>query len=211
MTFRFVIWIVVCSCAAMPVGTGGCQYALAQATAPSPPADLSPRGTAAIAPATSPGKDEDKQLTKLEAEIAKLKVDKITTLVTSIVGVLSAVGFIITFLMQRRMAQESQEQSELANLQLKIAEFVMSSVGPTMARQRLQIFRDLYKDRKGAIQDFIAVLGETDLIKKDDFPGTRRDQLRVELFKSMAAKATSEEETKKAFKDVFPNEKFPNI
>jgi len=60
--------------------------------------------------------------------------------------------------MQRRMAQESQEQSELANLQLKIAEFVMSSVGPTMARQRLQIFRDLYKDRKGAIQDFIASL-----------------------------------------------------
>jgi hypothetical protein len=88
MAFRFVVWIVIRSCAAMAVGMGGCHYALAQATALSP-ADLSPRGTEATEPATSPGKDEEKsrlEREKLKAEIDKLKFDKNTTLVTSITG-----------------------------------------------------------------------------------------------------------------------------
>ena len=89
-----VVWIVIRSCAAMAVGMGGCHYALAQATALSP-ADLSPRGTEATEPATSPGKDEEKsrlEREKLKAEIDKLKFDKNTTLVTSITGFLSALG-----------------------------------------------------------------------------------------------------------------------
>jgi hypothetical protein len=208
---RFVACIFVCSCAAIAVGVGGCHSAFAQGTAPSL-ADL--------------------QLTKLQLEIDKLEVDKITTLVTSILGILSALGFIIGFFIQRWWAQKSQEQSEMANLKLKIAEFVMSSVGPTMARQRIRILRDLYKDRSvgptaarqrlrifpdlynnrnRALNEFLVGLDETALINQDAFPGTRRDQLKLELFKGMAAQAGSEEEAKRAFKEVFPDENFPNI
>jgi hypothetical protein len=73
--------------------------------------------------------------------------------------------------------------------------------------QRLEIITDLYKNK----ENLIATLNVTDVIRQDAFPGTRRDQLRIELFKAMAAKAGNEEAARKAFKDVFPDERFSSI
>jgi hypothetical protein len=175
-------------------------------SAPASPTDQSSSAPAATTIGENESNDRKKlELDKLKAEINKLRADKWTTYITPIVGLISALGVVGAILVQRQTAFNIQKQSEKANFELKFADFVMNSESPAMARQRLGIFRDLYRDRLSP--EFIHAISESDFILRDDFPGTRRQQLRVELFKAIAAKAESPNAAIDAFNLVFPHEK----
>jgi hypothetical protein len=172
---------------------------------PASPTDLSSSAPTATTLSGDERNDTKKlESDKLEAEINKLRSDIWTAYITPIVSFLSALGVVVTILVQRQTALNIQKQTEKTNLELKVADFVMNSVGPTMARQRLGIFQDLYQNRLSP--EFIQAIRNTDLIKQDHFPGTRRDQLRVELFKAIAATADSPNAAIDAFRSVFPTE-----
>jgi hypothetical protein len=203
-----VRYVSVVSLMFICVATTTITHAVAQHT----PALLTDQSRSATIPAIqtdtrSGDEDNDKSkldIKKLNLEIDKLNTDKLLAYITTVLGFISggvAVGAIVV---QRQMALKTQQQSEKTNLELKVADSVMNSVGPTMARQRFGMFQDIYKDRLS--KEFIEGVGNA--IKQDSFPGTRRDQLRLELFKAIATKADSKNAAIEAFDLTFPDEKF---
>jgi hypothetical protein len=96
------------------------------------------------------------QTEKLKAEAWKFEWDRYTGWIAPAVSILGVPILILTMVMQRRTAMKVQEgtrapgdfklqgEEARAALELKIADFIMSSRSPAMARMRAELLSGLY-------------------------------------------------------------------
>jgi hypothetical protein len=75
----------------------------------------------------------------------------------------------------------------------------MSSYSPSAAESRLSILTSLYQDRLRP--NFSASFDV------EKFPGMRKHEMLLELFKQMAAKCQAPDEVAEVFRRTFPNER----
>ena len=121
---------------------------------------------------------------KVAAEREKLVAEKYTSWFAPAVSLLAIPILIATIILQRRTAVQVQQQHGQYALELKIAEFIMGSRSPAMARQRAELLSNLY--REGVSTKFLenvrvqAGMGE--------FPGDLGFALRNTFFTTVASK-----------------------
>jgi hypothetical protein len=141
-------------------------------------------------------------LQKLELETRKIKNEIdiwwLTPVLTAASILLAGAGVA----WQTRNANNSRRQEAKAEATLKLAEFVLSSRHPAMARNRVALLERIDKESFGS--DIISKLGLDD--PKVPFPAVARSELQVEVFKQLASNPQNTEKIKKAFSEIFPRE-----
>jgi len=155
--------------------------------------------TIAFAQATSPGtiqtgersEQENLEIARLRAEIEKcraeaekLQADKFTGWIAAAVSVLSVLILVVTLIDQRGTAMRIQHEQERHALELKIADFIMSSRSPAMAQQRAELLSSLSTDSVSG--RFLETVRRQ--AADGDFPGDLGVDLRTRFFAATAAK-----------------------
>jgi hypothetical protein len=123
------------------------------------------------------------EITKLSAETDKLYWDRVTGWIAPTVSVLTILILAITIVAQRRTALDVQKLQDQHTLELKIAEFIMTSRSPAMAKDRAELLSTLYHGDSREFLDVVRTKAEG-----HDFPGDIGFELRSRVFEQTALK-----------------------
>jgi hypothetical protein len=149
------------------------------------------------------------ELKKLDFEAQKAEFDAYFTwwigpLLTA--ASIAFAGYSVAY--QTRQASKDREKDAQKDATLKLAEFVMNSRQPAMARERLRILSQLDKKSFGTgIADTIGLpkrpAGQAD---EQHFPAVERSELKLEVFRSLASQPGHANEILRFFASIYPNE-----
>jgi hypothetical protein len=175
--------------------------------------------TCAVGQATSPGtiqtgersEKENLEIARLSAEIekfraeaAKLQTDKLTGWIAPTVSVLSVFILVLTLVVQRSTAMRVQREQAQHALELKVADFIMSSRSPAMARQRSELLSGLYAD--GVSNRFLETVRAH--AAAEDFPGDIGFDFRTRFFAATAAKYDAPSDIAELARRIFTGDKW---
>jgi hypothetical protein len=126
-----------------------------------------------------------------------------------VVTVLSAVGAAYGIGRQIRAASRDRDKNAKDAATLKLAEFVIASRQPAMARDRLNILERIDPDAFGADREVLAAgkLAQRILPEEAEFPGVERHELQVEVLRLIATNPNSGKHIVEASTQIFPKEK----
>jgi hypothetical protein len=144
------------------------------------------------------------EIEKVRAEAEKLQADRITGWLAPAVGVLSVLLLILTLVSQRSTAMRVQREQAQHALELKIADFIMSSRSPAMARQRAELLSGLYAD--GVSSRFLETVRAH--AAAGDFPGDIGFDLRTRFFEATAAKYDAPSDIAELARRIFTGDKW---
>jgi 2-polyprenyl-3-methyl-5-hydroxy-6-metoxy-1,4-benzoquinol methylase len=158
------------------------------------------------APETAVQMDEQKkrnlEIQKLEVEIQKLESDRATVWIGPAISALSVLIVVVTVLVQRQTSTALQKRQGELDLELKVAEFIMSSRSPNMARQRADLLGALYQ--RGITSKFLESVQSVGR----NFPGDLGIEMRTEFFTQVAAKYDAPDDVANLFRQIFPKEEW---
>ena len=148
------------------------------------------------------------EIEKVGAEAEKLRGDKITSWIAPAASVLSVLISVLilnwTLVSQRETAMQVQREQGRHALELKIADFIMSSRSPAMAEQRAELLSSLSAD--GVSSRFLETV--ITHAKAKDFPGDIGYDLRTKFFEATAAKYDAPSDVAELARRIFADDKW---
>lgn len=144
------------------------------------------------------------EIEKAKAEAEKLRADRLTGWLAPAVSVLSVILLILTLVSQRSTAMRIQQEQAQHSLELKIADFIMSSRSPAMAKQRAELLSSLYAD--GVSSRFLETVRAH--AAAGNFPGDLGLEIKVRFFEAAAAKYDTPSDIAELARRIFTGDKW---
>jgi len=136
---------------------------------------------------------------KLKDEIDKLHIDRVTVWIAPAISAGSVLLLAVGLLVQRATTTRVQRMLGRVDLELKVAELVMSSRSSAMARERAEILTTLYE--KGMSSEFL-----TTMRKVQEFPIDLGIELREEFLRQVGPKYDEPSDIEELYRRVFPGQ-----